>query len=151
MSKSIKLIVKRLVSSIVIFFIVSAIIFAGAELAPGDTATRMMGREATPAAVEALRERLGLNRPPVERYLAWLGGVVRGDFGTAISSGRPVNDIIAPRLRNTLILAAVAFALYVPVTLAASIISAAFHGRTIDHVISLLTLLGLSVPEFVVG
>jgi peptide/nickel transport system permease protein len=151
MAKTLRLVLKRVLSSISVFLIVSIIIFIGAELAPGDTASRMLGREATPEAVQALRERLGLDRSPVERYMEWLSGVVRGDFGTATSSGRPVNEIVAPRLGNTLILAAVAFALYVPVTLSASIISAVYHGRTVDHVIALLTLLGLSVPEFVVG
>jgi peptide/nickel transport system permease protein len=151
MAKVLRLVLKRVLASISVFLIVSIIIFVGAELAPGDTASRMLGREATPAAVQALRERLGLDRPPAERYLEWLGGVVRGDFGTATSSGRPVNEIVAPRLGNTLVLAAVSFALYVPVTLIASIISAVYHGRPVDHIIALLTLIGLSVPEFVVG
>jgi peptide/nickel transport system permease protein len=151
MINGLKLIGRRVLASLGVFFIVSIVIFAAAELGPGDAASRKLGHEATAEQIQALRHKLGLDRPALERYVTWLAGAVRGDFGLAVTSSRPVSEIVAPRLRNTLLLAAVAFMLYVPLTLSLAILSAVFQGRPVDHGIALLTLVGLSIPEFVLG
>lgn len=146
-----RLILLRLVLAVGTIIFVSAFVFWAAEVLPGDVATRVLGREATEAQYQVFRERLHLDRPLYERYWLWLQGAVRVDFGQALTSQRQVTDIVAPRLRSTLLLAVVAFAFYVPVTLILATLSAVFRDRPVDGVISTLTLIGLSMPEFVLG
>jgi peptide/nickel transport system permease protein len=130
---------------------VSVLIFVMAEVLPGDIAARVLGRESTEQARQAFRERLNLDRPIYERYWLWLKGVVRGDFGTSLTSERPVSEIVGPRLRNTLIIGGAAFLLYIPITIILASLAATFRDRAIDGSISVLTLFGLSMPEFVTG
>jgi peptide/nickel transport system permease protein len=146
-----KLVFSRLLLFAVTLLAVSALIFVIAEVLPGDIAVRVLGRESTEQARQAFRERLKLDRPIHERYLLWLQGVVRGDFGTSLTNERPVRDIVAPRLRNTLIIGGVAFLLYIPVTILLASLAAVFRDRPVDGSISILTLVGLSMPEFVTG
>lgn len=146
-----RLILSRLALGLLTLLLVSAFIFLASEILPGDIAARVLGREATEEARQAFRERLRLDRPVIERYGLWLGGVVQGDFGTSLVNGRPVADAVLPRMRNTFMLGAYAFVLYVPVTLVLSTISALYRDRAPDNVVSFFTLLGLSLPEFVVG
>jgi peptide/nickel transport system permease protein len=114
-------------------------------------ARQILGRGVSEEQVAAFREQMGFNRPVVERYLSWLGGALRGDFGNGLINRNPVAEIIAPRLWNTFILAAFAFALYVPLSLLFGVVSAAFRDKAPDSVLSLLTLIGLSIPEFVLA
>jgi peptide/nickel transport system permease protein len=131
--------------------IVSAAIFFAVEFSPGDIATHVLGRSATETAKQALRERLHLDRPAYERYLIWLGDLAHGDLGESLLSGRDVRDIMAAPLKLTLFLGCYAVVLYVPLSLLLATLSAVFKGRTPDLVISVLTLVGLSLPEFVLG
>jgi len=147
----VRLICARILLSIVTLLLVSAVIFAIVEILPGDVATRILGRAATEESLAALRERLNLNLPPAERYLIWLGNAVRGDFGIALTSTRPVTEILAPRIVNTLILSGVAFLLYIPLALIPAAIQALNRDRTVDHVLSVLTLVFVSMPEFLLG
>ena len=146
-----RMILSRLALAFVTLLAVSIIIFWTAEILPGDIAARVLGREATAEAKAAFRERLNLDRPVAERYLIWLSGAVRGDFGKALSSQRDISDVVIPRLKNTLFLATYAFVLYVPVTVLLSILAAVHRERFWDGVVSSVTLVGLSLPEFVVG
>ena len=84
---------------------VSALIFAGTQLLPGDVAQSILGQEATPEAVANLRKEMGLNEPAAWRYFHWLGGALTGDFGRALSNGQPIAATLAKRLSNTLFLA----------------------------------------------
>ena len=147
----VRLICARILLSIVTLLLVSAVIFAIVEILPGDVATRILGRAATEESLAALRERLNLNLPPAERYLIWLGNAIRGDFGIALTSTRPVAEILAPRIVNTLILSGVAFLLYIPLALIPAAIQALNRDRTVDHVLSVLTLVFVSMPEFLLG
>jgi peptide/nickel transport system permease protein len=144
-------ILSRIFLAIVTLLAVSVFIFWAAEVLPGDIAARVLGREATAEAKQAFRERLHLDRPVAERYLIWLNGVLHGDFGHALSSQRAITDVVGSRLENTLFLALYAFVLYVPVTVFLAVISALKREGLIDNVISFLTLIGLSMPEFVIG
>jgi peptide/nickel transport system permease protein len=146
-----RLIITRLGLAIMTLLAVSIIIFWVTEILPGDIAARVLGREATEAAKEAFRERLNLDKPAPERYLIWLEGAVRFDFGKALASQRSINDVVLPRMKNTFFLAAYALILYLPVTIILSTIAAIKRERFADNAISLFTLIGLALPEFVIG
>src|SRR5688572_21151078 len=147
----VRLILSRLALGLLTLLVVSALIFLASEILPGDIALRVLGRESSEEARQVFRERLRLDRPVIERYGLWLGGVLQGNFGTSLVNGRPVADAVIPRMRNTFILGTYAVLLYVPVTLILSTISAFYRNKAPDNIISFITLLGLSLPEFVVG
>jgi peptide/nickel transport system permease protein len=98
-----------------------------------------------------LRSQLHLDVPAPVRYLQWLGGVVRGDFGVALTSSRPISEIVAPDLFNTLMLALAAFLLYLPLAVIPALIQAVRRDRPIDHGLSGVTLVLLSTPDFLLG
>ncbi len=154
----------RLGLSLITLLAVSFIIFWAVEWLPGDAATRILGQDATPERVAVLREQMRLDEPPWVRYTLWLGDFVRGDWGESLVSKLPssvasaggrtqrlVADMVLPRLRNTLILAAVALALYVPLSLLLGIVTAVYRGRRFTDGLSALVLAGTAVPEFVMG
>jgi len=145
------LIARRILTSIGTLLLVSIFIFGAVEILPGDIARQILGRGVSEEQVNLFRQQMGFDRPVVERYLNWLHGAIRLDFGKGLLNKRPVLDIVAPRLRNTLILGAAAFALYIPISLLFGILSAVYRGRSIDNFLSTLTLVGLSIPEFVMG
>jgi len=143
-----RLVIARVATAALTLLLVSAITFAAVELIPGDAATRFLGRDATPEAVEVLRDRLGLNAGPVERYAAWLGSALRGDLGVSLISKRPVTAVLAPRLENSLLLALFALVLYLPLTLVPALLAAMHRDRALDHAISVLNLTAISMPVF---
>jgi peptide/nickel transport system permease protein len=145
------MLVARILLSLLTLLLVSIIIFAIIEILPGDVATRILGRDATPEAIAALRDKLNLNDPAIIRYLSWLVGMVRGDFGSALTSSRPINEILAPRLYNTLLLSIYAFLIYIPLSLIPALIQASRRDREIDHAISVVNLVFLSIPDFLLG
>jgi len=146
-----KMIIFRLFLVLITLLAVSALIFWTAEVLPGDIAARVLGRESTTEARQAFREKLHLDRPVFERYLIWLNGVIQGDFGQSLINDRPVTDIVKPRLKNTLIIGAAAFVLYIPITILLASLAAVNRDRAVDGSISITTLVGLSMPEFVSG
>ena len=133
-----KLIAGRLFLAVITLLAVSALIFLTAEVLPGDVAVRVLGRESTEQARQAFRERLHLDRPVFQRYLIWLNGVIHGDFGQSLTNDRQVSEIVEPRLRNTLIIGAAAFGLYIPITLLLASLAAVYRDRPIDSAISFL-------------
>jgi peptide/nickel transport system permease protein len=146
-----RLVAARIVTSLLTLLLVSIIIFAALEVLPGDVASRILGRDATPESLAALRAQLHLEDPALQRYLDWLGGIVRGDFGQALTSSRPVADVLAPRIFNTLVLSAVAFVFYVPLALIPAMLQALRRDGPLDHGLSVLTLVLLSTPDFLLG
>jgi peptide/nickel transport system permease protein len=146
-----RLIIGRIASSLLTLLLVSLLIFLMLEVLPGDVATRVLGRDATPESVAVLRERLNLNDPAYVRYLTWLGNFVTGEFGHSLISGRPVIDILGPRIFNTLLLAAYAFILYIPLATLPALIQAMTRDRPLDHALSLVTLVLLSMPDFLLA
>jgi len=141
----------RILLSILTLLLVSIIIFAIIEVLPGDVATRILGRDATPQALALLRERLNLDDPSYLRYFRWLAGILQGDFGNALSSSRPITDILGPRLFNSMLLAAYAFVIYIPLALIPALIQAGQRDRKTDHIISVVNLVFLSIPDFLLG
>lgn len=146
-----RLTLTRAGSAILTLLAVSILIFSVVELLPGDIATRVLGREAPPEAKAAFRAQLRLDRPIYERYWLWLSGVLHGDLGTSLVSKRPVAEIIKENLGNTLVLAAHALLLYLPLSVLLAVISAMNRDRPVDHAVTTLTLVQNSLPEFVVG
>jgi peptide/nickel transport system permease protein len=147
----IRLIGQRLALGLLTLLVVSVLIFFAVELLPGDIAEAVLGQAATDETVAALRERLGLERPAVERYLDWLGGAVTGDFGVSLVTGTPVAESIGRRLANTLALAAYAAVIAVPVSIALGVLVALFRDTLFDRAANVVTLTAISSPEFFLG
>lgn len=144
-----KLVVQRIALGLLLLLAVSAVIFLGVEALPGDTAQAILGQQATPEALANLREQLGLDQPALSRYLGWLGGVLQGDLGTALTNKVDIAQSIRQRLGNTLFLAGCAAAISVPLAILLGVIAARYAGRWPDKVISGVTLTTISLPEFV--
>jgi peptide/nickel transport system permease protein len=146
-----RLIASRVLAALFTLFLVSVAIFLMIEILPGDVATRVLGRVASQDAIDRLREQLHLNDPTAARYLRWVGGMVQGDFGVSLSSSRPLADIVAPRLTNTFFLSLAALAIYGPLLTVTAVVQAVNRGRFIDHLLSGITLIVLSIPDFLLG
>jgi peptide/nickel transport system permease protein len=142
----------RLALGMLTIFIVSLIIFSMVSLLPGNFATSILGQSATPETVAAFEREIGLDRPPVERYFAWIGGLARGDFGNSfVMNGkeeRPIAAIVAPRLSNTLFLAALTAVVSVPLAVGLGIFTALRKDSIADRSINAVTLTTISMPEF---
>ncbi len=147
----IKLVTQRIALGLLLLLAVSVVIFVGTEALPGDVASAILGQSATPEALANLRDSLGLNEPPLTRYLAWMGGLLTGDLGTALTNGQDIGQAIAQRMGNTLFLAVCAAAISVPLAILLGLVAARYAGRWPDKVISGITLSTISLPEFVAG
>nr|MBA3516632.1 ABC transporter permease [Hyphomicrobiales bacterium] len=126
-------------------------IFSVLEILPGDVATRVLGRDATPESLATVRERLNLDDPAHLRYLTWFGNLARGDLGVSLISGRRIVDILGPRIFNTLLLSLYAFLLYIPLATLPALIQAIRRDQAVDHAFSVVTLVLLSVPDFLLA
>jgi len=142
---------QRALLGLATLFVVSLIIFLAVSLLPGDTAEALLGHDATPEALAALRQQLLLDAPVQVRYLHWIAGVLHGNLGTSLSSGRQIADLLSQRLPNTLFLASLAAALAVPLSLWLGIVSALHRNRLADRLISGVALVSTSFPEFFVA
>ena len=130
---------------------VSVLIFICTQILPGDVASAVLGQQATPDALRVFRAELGLDQPAYIRYLQWLGGVLHGDFGHALTNKRDIVEELLPRFGNTLFLAAYAALIAVPIAVGLGVLSAIREGRLSDRLANILTLIAISVPEFFVG
>lgn len=146
-----KLIAQRVALGLLLLFMVSVLIFIGTLILPGDVAQSILGQSATPEALANLRRDLGLNDPPVQRYFAWLGGVLQGDLGTALTSGQDIASVMWARLGNTLFLAFWAAAISVPLAIFLGLLAVRYRDRWPDKLISGVTLASISVPEFLIA
>lgn len=143
------MVVGRLITGALLLLAVSAIIFLGMEALPGDTAQSILGQSATPQALENLRVQLGLDQPPLTRYFNWLGRLMTGDMGKALSNGADIASSIGQRLQNTFFLAGCAAVVAIPLALFLGIIASLYAGKWPDKLISGITLTTISLPEFV--
>lgn len=151
MKQMFRMISLRLVGGLGVLFIVSLIVFGSIEAMPGDLAEEILGQSATPETVAALREELGLNRPATERYVEWLSNMVHGDFGRSLANDRPIKSLLAERVSNTLVLAAVAAAIAVPLALGFGILAALYRNSIFDRVVNVFALASTSMPEFLIA
>ncbi|ATA18904.1 peptide/nickel transport system permease protein [Gibbsiella quercinecans] len=146
-----KLIGQRLLAGVVMLLVVSLLIFAGIQLLPGSAATAILGQTATPQAVAALNQQLGLDQPAMQRYLSWLAGVLQGDFGHSFTTREAIGPVLLERLGNSLSLAFFTALVAVPLSLAIGFLCARYQGRWPDRVLSLFTRTAVSLPEFFSG
>ncbi len=144
----IRYLARRLSSLALSLIAASIVIFAVIEVIPGDPAAYMLGLNASPEAVAALREKLGLEGSALSRYLSWIGGLVQGDFGQSYTYRVPVGELIAQRIQVSLPLAAYALALTVLIAFPVGLIAAARRGRPADWGIMAATQLGIAIPNF---
>ncbi|MER9871486.1 ABC transporter permease [Mesorhizobium sp. M0195] len=150
-SPIVKLVAQRIALGIILLLAVSVLIFAGTQILPGDVAQAILGQSATPESLANLREQLGLNDPAYIRYFRWLGGILTGDLGTAMSSGQDIATSIKGRLWNTLFLAFWAAIVAVPLAIILGLIAVRYRNGWVDKLISGLALASTSFPEFFVG
>jgi peptide/nickel transport system permease protein len=146
-----KLIVRRLALGVLTLWLISLVVFAAVLALPGDAATAILGREATPDRVAALREQLNLNESVVSQYLQWIGGVLTGSFGESAATQQPVSELLSTRVANSLFLVLVASAVAIPLSIGLGVWMAMKRDRPVDHVGSTVTLVLAALPEFVIG
>lgn len=145
-------IIRRVLLLIVTLFITSAIVFGLTQLLPGDVARLVLGREASPAALNEFRERYGLDDPVPEQYFHWLGGFLTGDWGKSYARGNPaVRPLVMERLGNSLRLGALVLAISIPLSILLGVLAALHQDNWLDSIISLFSLSVVGLPEFVTG
>jgi peptide/nickel transport system permease protein len=131
-----KLLARRVLLALLSLLAVSVIVFSITAVLPGDAAQEQLGQDATPEALAALRAQMGLDVPAPLRYLHWLGGIAHGDLGQSTTTQMPVAELVASRLPNSLLLAAVTALFSVPIALSLGIASAVWRGSWFDRVAS---------------
>src|SRR6267142_5781001 len=141
----------RIALGLVSLLLLSMMIYAAAEVLPGNPGRLVLGREATPAAVKEYNHKLGIDRPLPVRYVDWLSHAVRGNFGANYNDGRPVTNDLVPALKRSLFLALFAFLLCIPVSISAGVVAALRRGRPTDRAITVTGLSLAVIPEFVLG
>ncbi len=162
MASILRIIAQRLALGILTLFVVSIVIFAAVNMLPGDFAQAILGQGATPEAIKAIREDLGLDQPPVTRYLQWLAGALQGDLGnsfaqanfasfagtTATANSASVAAQLGPRFENTMFLAGVTAVIAVPFSIFLGILAALYRNSVFDRFTNIFTLSSISSPEF---
>jgi peptide/nickel transport system permease protein len=139
---------KRLASFVLTLAVASAVVFAVLELLPGNAAELMLGNTATPESLAALQAKLGLDRPPLARYVQWVGGLLQGQTASSVSYDTPTAELIAQRLRVSLPLALLAMALTVTLALGLGVYAASRHRQLGDVGVMTLSQLGIAIPSF---
>lgn len=139
---------KRLLTFAATLAVASVVVFAVLELLPGNAAEVILGDTATPESVAALQARLGLDQPPLTRYLHWVGGLLQGQTANSISYDTPTAELISERLQVSLPLALMAMALTVVLALSLGLYAAARHNRLGDVGVMAASQLGIAIPNF---
>ncbi len=146
-----RLILRRLLVSLVVLWLVSLLVFVATLLLPGDPARAILGQQATPERIAALQHQLHLDLPVWQRYLEWLGGLFTGDFGTSTSTQGPVTALLGDRISASLALLVLAAVLAAPIGIGLGTWSAIRRDRATDQAISGISLVIAALPEFVIG
>lgn len=144
-------IIQRLFSLLPTLLIVAIISFGIVHFIPGDPATNILGNDATIEDIEALRSRLGLDKPLHSQFLSWAGGLIQGDLGTSLYTNRPVTSTIVTRIEPTFLLAGCALFIALLLGVPAGIVSALKRNSAVDQTLLVVTLLGVSMPNFWLG
>ena len=139
---------KRLITLIATLIGASVVVFVVLEILPGNAAQTLMGPDASPEAVQALAIKLGIDRPPLERYWGWISGMLTGDLGLSYAYGSPVSELVLERLALTVPLALMAMALTSALALAAGIYAAARHNKAGDVGVMAASQIGIAIPNF---
>jgi peptide/nickel transport system permease protein len=144
-------ILKRLGLALITLVLLSLIVFAISTILPGNVGRSVLGPFATQESVDALNAQLGTDRPIVEQYLDWAGGLIQGDLGTSLTLQVPAWDLLEPALVNSLKLALVAFLIVVPISILGGVISGLRYGGATDKGITIAGISFAAMPEFVTG
>ena len=139
---------KRLATFALTLAVASLVVFAVLELLPGNAAEVILGDTATPESVAALQAKLGLDRPPLQRYLDWTVGLLRGETARSVSYDTPTAELIAERMQVTLPLALMAIVITVALALAVGLYAAARHNRAGDIGVMAVSQIGIAIPNF---
>ncbi|EKF19651.1 ABC transporter permease [Nitratireductor pacificus] len=140
--------IKRIAIGLVTLAVASAVVFCVLEIVPGDPALLMLGMNAEPEALAALRDEMGLNQPVLLRYVDWVSGMMVGDFGRSYTYSSPVIDLIAERVLVSLPLALMALFLSTAIALPVGIFSAARRGKAADTMVMGAAQVGVAIPNF---
>lgn len=143
--------IKRLVGLVPVLFVVSVVVFALIHLTSGDPARVILGNDASPREVAALKAKLGLNEPLVAQYLHWIRGVATGDLGTSIFLHEPVTKTLLARSQPTAALAVLAQLVALVIALPAGIAAARRPGSVVDRTVMAFTHVGMAIPSFLLG
>lgn len=146
-----RLLLQRLGLAVLSLLLVSVVVFTITAVLPGDAAEELLGQDATPETLAALRTQMGLDQPLATRYLHWLGGLATGDPGRSLVSDAPVMELIGNRLPNSLLLAAVTASIGVPLALLLGTLAAVFRGSWLDRLLNSGAVAMVSVPEFLIA
>lgn len=143
--------IRRILQMLLALLGVSIVVFALMHLVPGDPVRVALGTRFDQELYDALRERVGLDKPLIEQYLSWLGNAVTGDLGVSFRNGQPVTTLILERLPATITLALAALFIALIVALPAGIISAVRSGSGLDYTVTAASQVGISMPDFWAG
>ena len=146
-----RFLLNRFGTMLLTMLVISMLVFYIAEVVPIDPARNALGRYASQQKVDELREKMGLNRPVVVRYVDWITSALRGDFGESIHFRRPVSELVAVRLGRSLTLAALGFVFMIPLGLALGCIAGITEGKLLDRIISVTSSVAVSIPPFAGG
>ena len=144
-------IVRRLLLLIPVLLIVGVVVFTLMHLTPGDPASVMLGRDATPEQKDALRERLGLNEPVPVQFVNWFGSALRLDFGDSLFIGKPVTQALLDRAEPTGLLALYSLTLSVLIAIPAGVIAATRANSVLDRLLMVVSISGVAIPSFFFG
>ncbi|ONI76226.1 peptide ABC transporter permease [Actinosynnema sp. ALI-1.44] len=142
---------RRLLLGVVVVLLVSVLVFLATQVLPGDPARAVLGHDATPERVAALRTELGLDRPILDQYFAWLGGVLSGDPGRSLVTQEQVSTLIGDRAVNSAVLVLVAAAIVVPLSVFVGAWAGRRRDRPVDRVVLVVTLGLTALPEFIIA
>jgi len=146
---SLAYLLRRLIYTAVTLLLVSLLVFVITQVLPGNAAQMVLGEFATPEAVRALENRLGLDAPHWLQYLRWLSGIMRWDWGVSLSTSLPVVSLVVQDLGRSLLLAGTSLVLVTVLAIPLGILAALHRGKATDVGVSLLSYVGVSMPEFV--
>jgi peptide/nickel transport system permease protein len=146
-----RLVVRRAILGVLTLFLVSLVVFFATQLLPGDTARAVLGRSATPERLEALRAQLHLDDPAIVQFGRWAGGLLSGDPGNSLVNGKPVAELIGPRISNSLVLLGLVGLFGIPPSILLGIYAALRRGRRSDSTVSVAALALAAAPEFVIA
>jgi peptide/nickel transport system permease protein len=146
-----RFVLRRLALGVLTLFLISLVVYGAVLALPGDAATAILGKDATPERIAALRDQLNLNDSVVSQYLSWIGGVLTGSFGESTATQEPVSELLSDRVANTAFLVFVAAVVAIPLSIGIGVWTAMRRDHPADHVISNGSLVLAALPEFVIG
>lgn len=144
-----KLILQRLALAFLTLATVCVLVFGVTEALPGDVCTAFLGRDAQGTRLENCRQQRNLDQPALQRFATWSAGVFQGDLGTSLKRDKPINDLVANRMRNTAVLGLGAALIGIPMAILLGVLAALRRDRTPDMVISGGSIFAMTIPEFV--